>query len=99
MGLYLKARVWLSLLWRHRKARLLVLQNRLNLPCRPSQSRACYCPRTIAALTRGVTVLPPATTTRPATIHETPSCRDLRGVVGRITFRNPENGFTVARGA
>ena len=41
--------------------------------------------------------MPPASSTRSATTTETPPRRELRGVVERITFQNPENGITVAR--
>ncbi|HET8626576.1 MAG TPA: hypothetical protein VFL91_04125, partial [Thermomicrobiales bacterium] len=36
-----------------------------------------------------------ATTARRA--EEAPPRRELRGVVERITYQNPENGYTVAR--
>jgi exodeoxyribonuclease V alpha subunit len=41
--------------------------------------------------------VPPATSAHSATTTETPPRRELRGIVERITFQNPENGFTVAR--
>ena len=41
--------------------------------------------------------MPPATSTPSTPTTETPPRRELRGVVERITFQNPENGFTVAR--
>ena len=44
-----------------------------------------------------ISVVPPATSTRSVPTTETAPRRELRGVVERITFQNPENGFTVAR--
>jgi exodeoxyribonuclease V alpha subunit len=41
-----------------------------------------------------------STNSRPGRVPEqaaTPALRELRGVVERITYHNPENGYTVAR--
>src|SRR5215212_8016887 len=58
---------------------------------------SCYHHDTTAGLATGVVLVPPATSTRSLPTTETPPRRELRGVVERITFQNPENGFTVAR--
>ena len=36
-------------------------------------------------------------TPAPAQQPDTPPRRELRGVVERITYHNPDNGYTVAR--